>query len=301
VIIRNRVVIPRALLAEAATVHAWGIDYSHGSGLTIATMKANGVQFCCRYVSTPGNTKNINAAEFANLQAAGIAVVFNFETTGNELGFAAGARDAVSAEAQAIAAGAPVGTPIVFSPWDHDPTGHIPGILDYGRGTASVLGHDRAGLYQGYPAIKAYLDAKVGKFGWQTYAWSGGVWDPRAQLQQYQNGVTMGPAQIDRDRAMAIDYGQTPRPSVPVPPRAQMPGTEFGPARVGTGWRWTADGTASLADVALHRGASVLGLLTISAANMSDKNLAAMVAYLMAPGGVTAKMPHGLVFYTAKA
>jgi hypothetical protein len=288
---------PVLVLAEAPLVYAWGIDYAHGSGLTTATMKANGVQFACRYLSNDP-TKNINTTELRNLAAAGIAVVLNWESTGNELGFAAGAADAARAETQAIALGHPE-APIIFSPWDHDPAGHTAGILDYMRGAASVLGAAKVGLYQGYAAVKAALDAKVCRYAWQTYAWSGGAWDPRAQLNQYANSVTMGPAQIDRDRAMAADYGQIPRPPRPVPvPAAQMPGTRQGPDKSGTGFRWVADGTHSLADVALARGATVIGLIAVSVLNLNDPNRVNLERYVKA--GVTQPMPPGLVFYTAR-
>jgi peptidoglycan hydrolase-like protein with peptidoglycan-binding domain len=63
-------------------------------------------------------------------------------------------------------------------------------------------------------------------YGWQTSAWSGGQWDNRAQLQQYNYKVMIGPAQVDQDRAMAQDFGQigsvAPKPS-PGPTPAPTP------------------------------------------------------------------------------
>lgn len=72
-----------------------------------------------------------------------------------------------------------------------------------------------------------------------------------------------------------------------------------GPAKCGTGWRWVADGTKSLEQFAATRGASVLGLLQISAANLNAGNYAALNAYI--EGGVSVAMPRGLVYYTANA
>jgi len=63
-------------------------------------------------------------------------------------------------------------------------------------------------MYAGYYPIKRAFDAGKIKWGWQTYAWSGGQWDARAQLQQYKNGVNVGGADCDYDRAMVSDYGQ---------------------------------------------------------------------------------------------
>jgi hypothetical protein len=47
--------------------------------------------------------------------------------------------------------------------------------------------------------------AQAGKavFAWQTYAWSGGQWDSRAQLRQTRNDVTVGGAACDSDVSMA--------------------------------------------------------------------------------------------------
>src|SRR5206468_7721015 len=45
-------------------------------------------------------------------------------------------------------------------------------------------------------------------WGWQTYAWSGGKWDARAQIQQYSNDHVINGVGCDYNRAMADDYGQ---------------------------------------------------------------------------------------------
>ena len=46
--------------------------------------------------------------------------------------------------------------------------------------------------------------------GWQTYAWSYGQWDARAQLRQVLNSVSVGGSVgcCDKDVAVAADYGQ---------------------------------------------------------------------------------------------
>lgn len=84
----------------------------------------------------------------------------------------------------------------------------------------------------------------------------------------------------------------------PAPPQA--PGTIYGPASAGTGYRWVADGTMSLEAFAAARGARALGLLKASAENLDATNYTALNAYIAGPG-VAAKMPFGLVFYTASA
>jgi hypothetical protein len=98
--------------------------------------------------------------------------------------------------------------PIYFSV-DFDATpGQQAAIDSYFDGVASVLGVDRVGAYGGYYVIQRLLDHSKIRWGWQTYAWSGGQWDARAQLRQIQNGVTVAGADCDIDQAMAADFGQ---------------------------------------------------------------------------------------------
>jgi hypothetical protein len=172
-------------------------------------MKAAGVHFVCRYVSTPGNAKNLTKAEADALKAAGLDIVVVFETTADRAlsGHAGGVADAHSARTQAHACGQPAGRPVYFAV-DFDAAGQTTHVNAYLAGVASVLGKTGTGVYGGLAAVKAALDAKVCTYAWQTYAWSGGVWDKRAQLQQYENGQTLAGHSVDYDRAMTTDYGQ---------------------------------------------------------------------------------------------
>lgn len=205
------------------TYTAWGFDFAYGNGITTATLLANGCNFVCRYLSgTPGSGKDLSATEIENYKAAGINLVLNWETDGLMPSESTGvsAAQAAQAEAGTLASqsGVPAvaAAPIIFSA-DFDPTGNTAGIIAYMTGVASVLGHSRTGLYGGYAGIQAYFNANIGQYGWQTYAWSNGLWDGRAQLQQWNNNVTVGPTQVDQDRATATDYGQvewsTPPPN----------------------------------------------------------------------------------------
>ncbi len=45
-------------------------------------------------------------------------------------------------------------------------------------------------------------------WGWQTYAWSGGMWEPRAHIRQYHNSVNLAGASVDYNRSMQADFGQ---------------------------------------------------------------------------------------------
>jgi hypothetical protein len=61
--------------------------------------------------------------------------------------------------------------------------GHAAGAADAKDARGQV------GIYGGYGPVKRALDGGHAKWAWQTYAWSGGRWNSRAQLQQYSNGM----------------------------------------------------------------------------------------------------------------
>lgn len=174
-------------------------------------VKSAGVHFVCRYVSTPGNPKNLSKAEAAGLKSAGLDIVVVFETTAQRAlgGHADGIADAHSAQTQSLACGAPSHAPIYFAvDFDAAAAGDRDRVRAYMSGAASVLGKDHTGVYGGLAAVKAVLDDGICKYAWQTYAWSGGVWDKRAQIQQYENGKTLAGHSVDYDRAMVTNYGQ---------------------------------------------------------------------------------------------
>lgn len=215
-----------------------GIDFAWGS-VTPAQLKAAGKHFVCRYVSTVGNTKNIRPSEVQAYKANGIGIVIVFETTASRAlgGFIDGRSDALSALRQVVAAGGPHDAVIYFAV-DFDATqAQQVAINRYLQGAASVLGKMQTGVYGGYWVVKRALDAKVCTYAWQTYAWSGGQWDPRAHIQQYSNGHQIGGANCDLDRATKADYGQWWRqaPPNPAPKSDVLPGPNPKPK-----WFWLA-------------------------------------------------------------
>ena len=191
----------------------FGVDYAFKPHPTLAELADAGVHFVCRYLSHD-TAKNITSSELKSLLAGKFEVCLNWESTGTDSGHANGVADAHSANAMAKALGRAT-APIIFS-MDFDPNGREAEILAYMKGVVSVIGHARAGLYSGYAGIHAYFNDNIGKYGWQTYAWSNGKWDPRAQLQQYSNGHRIGGASVDYDRAETADFGQI-NPPAPTP------------------------------------------------------------------------------------
>lgn len=185
-------------------------------------LKAAGKHFAVRYLSTAGNPKNLTAAEARGLHAAGMDVAMVFETSGTDMRGATarsnGIADATSAAQQAKALGAPSSAALYFAvDFDAQPA-DMPAVLAYFSGAVAAVGHDRVGGYGSIRVVKALLDGKVCKYGWQTYAWSEGAWDARAQLRQYENGVSVAGMKVDLDHSTAPDYGQWAAAVKPPPP-----------------------------------------------------------------------------------
>jgi hypothetical protein len=187
-----------------------GVDYAWSRPSSPQALRSAGYSFVARYLSWDTTGKNLTADEAQNLFAAGIDVVANWEWDSNDAldGYSTGVNDATEAQTLAAQCGMPADRPIYFSV-DFDATpGQQAAIDSYFDGVASVIGLARTGAYGGYYVIQRLFDDGKIKWGWQTYAWSGGQWDPRAQLQQIDNGVTVAGASCDIDQAVASDFGQ---------------------------------------------------------------------------------------------
>lgn len=209
---------------------AYGVDYAFDphpsvSVLKAATLEGYHLTFLVRYVgstdyTTSRSPKWLNPVEAKSLHTEfALCVVFETSSQRAEGGHDAGVTDAHKAIRELAFCGLPTNTVVYFAV-DYDTTVG-PRITGYFQGVASVLGLHRTGCYGGYKVIKALFDAGLITYGWQTYAWSGGKWDPRAQLQQYSNSHDLGGADVDYDRAMVPDFGQWPAAgSPPKPPPA---------------------------------------------------------------------------------
>ncbi|MDL4812829.1 glycoside hydrolase domain-containing protein [Actinomadura opuntiae] len=187
----------------------FGVDYAWGRP-GVSALKRAGVKFACRYLSHDTTGKNLTRAEAEELSDAGIWLVVVWETAANRAlsGRSGGVADARDAAAQAKACGMPGDRPIYFAvDWDASASQQAK-INAYLEGAASVLGRGRVGLYAGYGPVKRAFDAKKIAYGWQTYAWSNGRWDSRAQLQQYSNDRRINGVGLDYDRAVKDDFGQ---------------------------------------------------------------------------------------------
>ncbi|HZP72182.1 MAG TPA: glycoside hydrolase domain-containing protein [Gaiellaceae bacterium] len=186
-----------------------GIDYAWHNGVDTDAFRSVGATFVVRYLSHDPR-KNLSAAEAQVLSDAGFDVAVVWESSARRAcaGQPAGAADAHAAAVQAKACGMPAARPIYFGVDFDAGDGDKPKIVDYLQGAASVLGAKRVGVYGGYWVVKYCFDHSAARFGWQTYAWSAGHRDRRAQLYQHENGVTIGGISCDRDTAYAADFGQ---------------------------------------------------------------------------------------------
>lgn len=208
-----------------------GIDCATPLGATtVARLRAGGKRFVCRYLAPSGPSydwKRLRSSEVRALRLARMGLVCVWETSANRAlaGTTAGQSDARSAWALLKELGIP-GAVVYFAvDFDARPEDQAR-INGYLHGAATVLGHDRVGIYGGYWPVKRALDAKACRYGWQTYAWSGGNRDRRAQLYQYRNGVRLAGISADLDRTYADDYGnafgKAPKPA-PKPKPAPVP------------------------------------------------------------------------------
>lgn len=206
----------------------FGLDYSSGRP-SAAAMKAKGVSFVCRYIGstvrgTGRSAKWLTPTEAKARHDDGLAVVTVFEYAQKrpEDGGPAGTADAHTAVAELKYCGLPADLPVYWAV-DYDTTVG-PHIRAYFKAIAAVVGLKRVGAYGSYRVIKTLLDEGLITYGWQTYAWSGGKWDPRAQIQQYSNNETVGGASVDYDRAMHANYGQWPAAGTLPPAVKPWPG-----------------------------------------------------------------------------
>lgn len=194
-----------------------GLDYTER--VAPAALKAANCSVVSRYVTRLDWPKSLQRTEADELRAAGMPIMCNFESTADRMkgGAAAGQADAAEALQHMAVLGAPAGVTVWFSAdWDVQP-GEVPAVLAYLQAAAGVLGSkSRVGLYGGLRAVAAAADA--GYRIWQTVAWSGGRWDPRAAARQTGAEQTVGGVRVDVNEienlaALGAWGGPAPAPS----------------------------------------------------------------------------------------
>lgn len=188
-----------------------GVDYSWGYFKGLAPkLKRSKKHFVMRYAYT-GEGKEITASEVKELKKAGLGIGIVHQITKKDFrpleGFKAGQTDARTARQSVHDVGLSSKMPIYFSVDFEASAAQQVKINQYLKGAASVLGKDKVGVYGGYFTVARALNAGIVKYAWQTYSWSKGKWDPRAQIRQYKNRIKQDGADADLDRTNHSDNG----------------------------------------------------------------------------------------------
>jgi hypothetical protein len=187
-----------------------GIDYAW-SRPAVSTIVANGYGFVCRYLSWLPDGKVIDDAEVRALLDAGVDVFLNWEFDAQDAlrGADGGMKDATEALRQARALGYPQGATIYHSA-DFDVTDAQKPIVAAYMVAARKVHHAagyRTGCYSGYWTLRDLFDhGYCVDDGWQTFGWSGGLWEPRATIRQIHNDVMVGGAVCDVDEIVGATY-----------------------------------------------------------------------------------------------
>lgn len=186
-----------------------GIDFGYGK-ISGKLIKESEYDFVCRYLSH-NTAKNITKEELQDFKNNNLKVVLIWETTENRTldGYQAGIDDAHSVLNQLIQLGFQWKEPIYFAVDSDMNLKQLEIIKDYFKGITSVILSSYVGVYGSYLTVKTLLDSELVFYAWQTYAWSHGQWDSRAQLRQIINGTPkLNGIVCDTNESMQDDFGQ---------------------------------------------------------------------------------------------
>lgn len=187
-----------------------GIDYAWARPRPSAIIKyraickdgvERNVSFVMRYLCYLPNGKGVTRSEIDALHSVGLDVGFVWEQGAGDAkyGYERGLAHGNAAKGYARSLGVPSGIVIYFAvDWDVTP-GEQAIVNAYLMGARDGLtgsGYS-AGIYAGYWPLMRALDARVVKYGWQTYAWSGGNRDSRRTVYQFKNGVMVDSGDCD--------------------------------------------------------------------------------------------------------
>jgi Domain of unknown function (DUF1906). len=186
-----------------------GVDYSFARP-DPRKLAAADKRFAGRYVGVGSPGKRLTMAEARSLAGAGLSIVSLVEEAKMSPmnGYREGMTHAAAALMEATRCGMPRGYPYYFAvDWDAT-LAEMFTVGKYFEGVAQVLYPAEIGVYAGIKQLDWLLRRGLARWGFQTYAWSDGRWDPRAQIQQYDNHVIIAGAEVDLCRAVVGDYGQ---------------------------------------------------------------------------------------------
>lgn len=290
----------------------YALDYSAGRPRG-AVVRAAGYVGALRYIgfNPADRPKCITTAEYTDLTANGVGVGLVYENVAGDAlnGRAAGVVAAQRALHWAEVIGFPRNRPIYFAcDTDVVTAAQFDAVLEYLRGAGSVLGGPaRVGVYGEYDVMQRSADAGVAQWFWQTKAWSGGRVSGHAHLLQLVGAVRVDGIDCDRNEVHRPDWGQTGvqpeqednmptadelwNTSRPFPPQI----TDIPHAEPAYGMDDWVIGTSIRASYAARDAAATLKAITAARAE-----IAALVALVKTPGGVTAEQMHQIALDAAR-
>lgn len=171
---------------------------------------ALGYRWLGLYLPT-GTAKGASPTYVDGARKIGYRIMPLFETTSNRAlaGSAAGVVDARRALDLAASWELPTTVPIVGVTIDFNAS---PAQMRGAVGAYAAAWHDKLGGrawgYGGYEQIKYLFDHRLIGGALQTYAWSSGRWDVRAQFRQEHNAAPVAGGSIDRGHGTAAGFNQ---------------------------------------------------------------------------------------------
>jgi len=198
---RSSVSVPSSSGPRALTRMA---DYSWARPGAAALVSA-GYGGVIRYVPGPGfvaaSGADIDAAEFAELKAAGLAVALVWQTTGQGASIGMGEAAVAGARQLGYRPGATIFTAVDYDASYAEISAHVDRFVAVVRAAGFT-----PGVYGGRRVIDGLPD---GVIGWQTVAWSGGAVSPKASLYQHLPTTLAGAAIDPNDvlRPFPVDGG----------------------------------------------------------------------------------------------
>lgn len=179
-----------------------GIDCAQPLNAKAANgIAAQGYEFAARYLVPASYAwKRMTREEAEIITAAGMQIISVYETSASRPagGAANGHADGKAAYEEAVAIGQPIGSAIYFAvDYDAQPKDYA-AIEAYLRAAATELGTSYGtGVYGSYDVVEEMYKRGAARHYWQTYAWSSGKKSARANVWQYQNGVTVAGHPVD--------------------------------------------------------------------------------------------------------
>lgn len=179
-----------------------GVDFSYDKPGATA-LKAAGFSFVVGYVS-PSSGKNLTKAQIHNYHSAHLNVGIVYEDHGTEPlhpGLAPGIVRLGNSQMDAL--GAPL-TTTMYCAMDRQVAGSATAAFFR---EAARLSKRPIGVYGSFAVVKYLMSNRILKYGWQTYAWSGGNLYGAAQVYQYSNNHHVAGGTVDYNYQEHSDAG----------------------------------------------------------------------------------------------